>query len=154
MGVMRARRLCPDAIVVEPRMAAYSEASRDVYRVFEDTAPVVEGISIDEAFLDVRGVRRLSGSPVEVAARLRRDVRERVGLPITVGIATTKFLAKVASAVAKPDGLLEVPAGSELEFLHPLPVERLWGVGEKTAVKLHDAGLRTVRDVAELEEEA
>ena len=152
MGVMRARRLCPDAIVVEPRMAAYSEASRDVYRVFEDTAPVVEGISIDEAFLDVRGVRRLSGSPVEVAARLRRDVRERVGLPITVGIATTKFLAKVASAVAKPDGLLLVPPGRELDFLHPLPVERLWSVGPATAARLHAVGITTVAEVAQLDE--
>ena len=152
MGVMRARRLCPDAIVVEPRMAAYSEASRDVYRVFEDTAPVVEGISIDEAFLDVRGVRRLSGSPVEVAARLRRDVRERVGLPITVGIATTKFLAKVASAVAKPDGLLLVPPGRELHFLYPLPVERLWGVGPATAARLHAVGITTVAEVAQLDE--
>src|SRR5205823_5420701 len=139
-----------DAIVVEPRMAAYSEASRDVYRVFEDTAPVVEGISIDEAFLDVRGVRRLSGSPVEVAARLRRDVRERVGLPITVGIARTKFLAKVASAIAKPDGLLLVPPDDELSFLHPLPVERLWGVGTVTAEKLHQRGVTTVGQVAEL----
>jgi DNA polymerase-4 len=152
MGVTRARRLCPQAIVLEPRMAAYSEASRDVYRVFEDTAPVVEGLSIDEAFLDVRGVRRLSGSPVEVAARLRRDVLERVGLPITVGIASTKFLAKVASAVAKPDGLLLVPPGRELAFLHPLPVERLWGVGPATAARLHALGITTIGEVARLGE--
>jgi DNA polymerase-4 len=152
MGVQRARRLCPSAIVVEPRMSAYSEASKAVYRVFEDTAPRVEGLSIDEAFLDVRGVRRLSGTPVEVAARLRRDVRDRVGLPITVGIARTKFLAKVASAVAKPDGLLVVPPDRELAFLHPLPVERLWGVGRVTATKLHERGLRTVGQVAELAE--
>jgi DNA polymerase-4 len=152
MGVQRARRLCPDAIVVEPRMSAYSEASKAVYRVFEDTAPRVEGLSIDEAFLDVRGVRRLSGTPVEVAARLRLDVRDRVGLPITVGIARTKFLAKVASAVAKPDGLLVVPPDRELAFLHPLPVERLWGVGRVTATKLHERGLRTVGQVAELAE--
>ena len=105
----RARRLCPHAVVVSPRMSAYSEASKAVYRVFEDTTPVVEGLSIDEAFLDVRGMERLSGSPPEIAARLRRDVLEHVGLPITVGVARTKFLAKVASGVAKPDGLLVVP---------------------------------------------
>ncbi len=148
MSVGRARRLCPDAIVVEPRMSAYTEASRAVYRVFEDTAPRVEGLSIDEAFLDVRGVRRLSGTPAEVAARLRSDVRERVGLPITVGIARTKFLAKVASGVAKPDGLLLVPPERELAFLHPLPVERLWGVGPVTARRLHDLGVTTVGEVA------
>jgi DNA polymerase-4 len=133
MSVGRARRLCPNAIVVEPRMSAYSEASKDVYRVFEDTSPRVEGLSIDEAFLDVRGVRRLTGPPPAVAALLRREVRERVGLPITVGVARTKFLAKVASGVAKPDGLLLVEPSRELEFLHPLPVEKLWGVGVKTA---------------------
>ena len=154
MGVARARRLCPRAVVVEPRMSAYSEASKAVYDVFEDTSPRVEGLSIDEAFLDVRGVRRLSGPPVEVAARLRRDVRERVGLPITVGIARTKFLAKVASGVAKPDGLLVVPPERELAFLHPLPVERLWGVGRVTAAKLHERGLTTVGEVARLAEPA
>src|SRR5918912_290266 len=94
MGGALARRLCPDAVVVEPRMSAYAEASKAIYRVFEDTTPAVEGVSIDEAFLDVRGVRRLSGSPLEVAARLRREVRMQVGLPITVGVARTKFLAK------------------------------------------------------------
>jgi DNA polymerase-4 len=154
MGVARARRLCPDAVVVEPRMSAYSEASKAVYAVFDDTSPRVEGLSIDEAFLDVRGVRRLSGPPVEVAARLRRDVREHVGLPITVGIARTKFLAKVASGVAKPDGLLVVPPERELAFLHPLPVERLWGVGRVTAAKLHGRGIRTVGEVARLAEPA
>ena len=154
MGVARARRLCPEAIVVEPRMSAYSEASKAVYAVFEDTSPRVEGLSIDEAFLDVRGVRRLSGAPVEVAARLRRDVRERVGLPITVGVARTKFLAKVASGVAKPDGLLVVPPERELAFLHPLPVERLWGVGRVTAAKLHGRGIQTVGEVARLAEPA
>jgi DNA polymerase IV len=148
MSVGRARRLCPRAIVVEPRMSAYAEASKAVYEVFDDTSPVVEGMSIDEAFLDVRGVRRLSGSPTEVAARLRRDVRKRVGLTITVGIARTKFLAKVASAVAKPDGLLLVPPDGELSFLHPLPVERLWGVGPKTATRLHELGVGTVGQVA------
>ena len=148
MGGAQARRLCPRAVVVQPRMSAYSEASKAVYRVFEDTTPLVEGLSIDEAFLDVRGLERISGTPVEIAVRLRRDVRERVGLPITVGVARTKFLAKVASGVAKPDGLLVVPPEAELAFLHPLPVERLWGVGEVTARKLRALGIATVGDVA------
>src|SRR3954469_1597022 len=138
MGGRQARRLCPDAIVVPARMSAYSEASKAVYEVFEDTTPLVEGLSIDEAFLDVRGLERLAGTPVEIAARLRRDVMERVGLPITVGIARTKFLAKVASGVAKPDGLLVVPPDRELAFLHALPIEHLWGVGPVTARKLHE----------------
>ncbi len=148
MSVARARRLCPGAVVVEPRMAAYTAASRAVYEVFEDISPRVEGLSIDEAFLDVRGVRRLSGSPARVAAKLRHEVRARVGLPITVGIARTKFLAKVASGVAKPDGLLLVPPDRELAFLHPLPVERLWGVGPKTAGRLHELGVGTVGQIA------
>jgi DNA polymerase-4 len=133
-------------------MSAYTEASKAIYRVFEDTTPLVEGLSIDEAFLDVRGLRRLSGSPSEIAARLRRDVRERVGLPITVGVARTKFLAKVASGVAKPDGLLVVPAERELEFLHPLPIERLWGVGAVTSDRLRRLGITTVGQVAEMSE--
>jgi DNA polymerase-4 len=154
MSLGRARRLCPAAIVVPPRMSAYSEASKAAYRVFEDTAPFVEGLSIDEAFLDVRGMERTAGSPVEIAARLRVAVRERVGLPITVGVARTKFLAKVASGVAKPDGLLVVPPDRELEFLHPLPVERLWGVGAVTSAKLRSRGIGTVGQVAELSEAA
>jgi len=152
MGGAQARRLCPQAIVVPPRMSAYTEASRAVFAVFENTTPVVEGLSIDEAFLDVRGLERLSGPPEAIAVRLRREVLERVGLPITVGVARTKFLAKVASGVAKPDGLLVVPPDGELEFLHPLPVERLWGVGPVTAVKLHAHGLTTVGEVAQLAE--
>jgi len=153
MGVGLARRLCPGAVVVEPRMSAYSEASKDVYRVFEDTTPAVEGLSIDEAFLDVHCLRR-TASPTEVAARLRARVREDVGLPITVGIARTKFLAKVASGVAKPDGLLVVPPQRELAFLHPLPVERLWGVGPVTARRLHELGVTTVGEVSEFAEDA
>ena len=154
MGGVRARRLCPQAIVVPPRMSAYAEASKAVYRVFDDTTPDVEGLSIDEAFLDVRGMRRIAGSPVEIAVRLRREVLEQVGLPLTVGVARTKFLAKVASGVAKPDGLLVVPPDRELAFLHPLPVERLWGVGRVTASKLHDRGISSVGQVAELGERA
>jgi DNA polymerase-4 len=152
MSVARARRLCPRAVVVEPRMSAYVEASRAVYDVFDDATPLVEGLSIDEAFLDVRGMQRIAGTPAQIAARLRRDVRERVGLPITVGVARTKFLAKVASGVAKPDGLLVVPPERELAFLHPLPVERIWGVGVVTARKLHDRGITTVGEVARLGE--
>jgi DNA polymerase IV len=154
MGGSQARRLCPHAIVVSPRMAAYSEASKAVFEVFEDTTPLVEGLSIDEAFLDVRGLERIAGTPTEIAGRLRRRVLEEVGLPITVGVARTKFLAKVASGVAKPDGLLVVPPDGELEFLHPLPVERLWGVGRVTSGKLRDRGITIVRQVAELGEEA
>ena len=154
MPLGRARRLCPDAVVVPPRMAAYSEASKAAYRVFHDLSPLVEGLSIDEAFLDVRGMRRIAGEPVEIAERLRRAVRERVGLPITVGVARTKFLAKVASGVAKPDGLLLVPPDRELEFLHPLSVESLGGVGAVTAEKLRSRGIRTVGDLARVPEAA
>ena len=142
MGGRQALRLCPHAIAVPPRMSAYSDASKAVFAVFEDTTPLVEGLSIDEAFLDVRGLERLAGPPGEIAVRLRERVLDEVGLPITVGIARTKFLAKVASAVAKPDGLLLVPPDRELDFLHPLPVERLWGVGRVTADKLHSRGSR------------
>jgi len=152
MGGRQARELCPQAIVVEPRMSAYADASRAVFRVFEDTTPLVEGLSIDEAFLEVGGLRRVSGTPVEIAVQLRRAVRSRVDLPISVGVARTKFLAKVASAVAKPDGLLVVAPDRELEFLHPLPVERLWGVGQVTARKLRERGLTSVGEVAELSE--
>ena len=152
MGGAQARRLCPGAIVVSPRMSAYSEASKAVFEVFHDASPFVEGISIDEAFLDVRGMERIAGTPVEIAVRLRNDVQARVGLPITVGVARTKFLAKVASGVAKPDGLLVVPPDRELAFLHPLPVERLWGVGAVTARKLHEHEIVTVGDVARLDE--
>src|SRR5213596_858815 len=152
MGGRQARRLCPHAIVVPPRMTAYTEASKELFGVFEDATPLVEGLSIDEAFLDVRGMERIAGTPAEIAGRLRREVRERVGLPVTVGVARTKHLAKVASGVAKPDGLLVVPPERELIFLHPLPVERLWGVGPATAAKLHAVGIRTVGQVARLSE--
>jgi DNA polymerase IV len=154
MGGRQALQLCPHAIVVEPRMSAYAAASKAVFEVFHDTTPLVEGISIDEAFLDVGGLRKIAGTPTEIAARLRQHVRERVGLPITVGVARTKFLAKVASRVGKPDGLMVVEPDREREFLHPLPVELLWGVGEKTAAKLHGWGVRTVADVANLREGA
>ena len=154
MGGRQARLLCPQAVVAAPRMSAYAAASRAVFECFSQTTPLVEGLSIDEAFLDVGGLRRLRGAPTEIAARLRREVRERVGLPITVGIARTKFLAKVASGVAKPDGLLVVPPDGELLFLHRLPVERLWGVGAVTARKLRDRQITTVGEVAQLGEAA
>ena len=148
MGGRQALERCPDAVVVAPRFEAYVEASRAVFAIFERTTPLVEGLSIDEAFLDVGGLRRLVGEPVAIARRLREEVRDEVGLAITVGVARTKFLAKVASGVAKPDGLLLVEPDRELEFLHPLPIRRLWGVGAVTERKLHERGLRTVADVA------
>ncbi len=152
MGGARARRLCPDAVVVPARWEAYVQASKEVFEVFRRTSPVVEGLSIDEAFLDVRGMGRSVGSPLEIALRLRRDVREQTGLPITVGIATTKSLAKVVSALAKPDGLMLVPPECELTLLHRLPVERLWGVGPATAARLHRRGLARVGQIAALDE--
>ncbi len=151
MGGRQARDLCPDAVVVPPRMDAYSAASKDVFAIFRDTTPLVEGLSIDEAFLEVGGLRRIGGTPEQIAARLRERVRAEVGLPISVGVARTKFLAKVASAVSKPDGLLVVEPEREEAFLLPLPVERLWGVGAVTAEKLHRLGIHTVGELAELE---
>ena len=144
----RARRLCPDAVIVPARFEAYVEASRALFAVFDRTAPVVEGLSLEEAFLDVRGLERISGTPRAIAARLRSDVREEVGLAVTVGVARTRLLAKMASRAAKPDGLLELARADETAFLHPLAVEALWGVGEKSARKLHARGIRTVADAA------
>ncbi|MGV9792673.1 DNA polymerase IV [Gordonia sp. NPDC003422] len=149
-----ARALCPKAIVVRPRFDAYMDASKAVFEIFRDTTPVVEGISVDEAFLDVGGLKRISGTPDQIGAELRRRIRDEVGLPITVGGARSKFLAKVASAVGKPDGLLIVEPGTELSFLHPLPVRRLWGVGPVTEAKLRDAGVSTVGEIAGLGERA
>jgi len=154
MGGRQARLLCPQAIVVPPRMSAYTAASRAVFEVFKQTTPLVEGLSIDEAFLDVGGLWRISGTPTDIAGQLRHAVREQVGLPITVGVARTKFLAKVASGVAKPDGLLVVPPEEELAFLHRLPIERLWGVGAVTAAKLRARRISTVGQVARIGEPA
>ncbi|MDT7574383.1 MAG: polymerase, partial [Pseudonocardiales bacterium] len=150
MNGRQARTLCPEAIVVPPRMRAYTDASRAVFDVFRNTTPLVEGLSIDEAFLEVGGLLKIAGPPLLIAQGLRERVAREVGLPITVGVARTKFLAKVASGVAKPDGLLVVPPDREREFLHPLPVERLWGVGKVTSAKLHALGVRTVADAAAL----
>ena len=152
MNGRQARALCPEAIVVPPRMHAYSAASKAVFAIFRDTTPLVEGLSIDEAFLEVGGLLKIVGPPLEIAAELRARVAPEVGLPITVGIARTKFLAKVASGVAKPDGLLLVPPHGERAFLQPLPVERLWGVGKVTSAKLHALGVRTVADAEALGE--
>lgn len=152
MNIRAARALCPELIVVPPRMDTYTQASRRVFEIFDDTTPLVEPISIDEAFLDVSGLGRLVGPPKLVAARLRARVLAEVGLAISVGVARTKFLAKVASGVCKPDGLLVVEPDGELEFLHPLPVGRLWGVGPKTEEKLGRSGITTVGQVAELDE--
>src|SRR5262245_17112313 len=156
MGGGRARRLCPHAAVVPPRFAAYTEASRALFDLFEETAPLVEGLSLEEAFLDVGGLERISGTPVQIAASLRRRARERVGLAVTVGVARTKVLAKMASRAAKPDGLLVVDPGREAAFMRPLPVEALWGVGLVTADKLRAHGIDTIgelerRDAGELE---
>jgi DNA polymerase IV len=152
MGGSRAVRLCPELQFVPPRFSAYTEASRALFEVFRETAPAVEGLSLEEAFMDVAGLRRISGSPEEIARRLRREVRDRVGLPVTVGVARTKVLAKMASRAAKPDGLLVVEPDHEAEFLHPLPIETLWGVGPATAEKLHSRGIETVGQVATLPE--
>jgi DNA polymerase-4 len=154
MGGGRARRLCPDAVFVPPRFDAYVQASRDLFDVFRDTSPEVEGLSLEEAFLDVRGLERISGTPLEIAVRLKREVRRRVGLTVTVGVARTRVLAKMASGAAKPDGLLVVRPGEERAFLHPLPVERVWGVGQVTAAKLRAAGIATVGEIAERGEAA
>ncbi|ADG80187.1 DNA polymerase IV OS=Tsukamurella paurometabola (strain ATCC 8368 / DSM / CCUG 35730 / CIP 100753/ JCM 10117 / KCTC 9821 / NBRC 16120 / NCIMB 702349 /NCTC 13040) OX=521096 GN=dinB PE=3 SV=1 [Tsukamurella paurometabola] len=145
--------LCPTATTMPPRFDAYMEASRCVFEIFRDISPLVEGLSVDEAFLDVGGLHRIDGTPAQIGQRLRERVRREVGLPITVGVARSKFLAKVASAVGKPDGLLVVEPGSELQFLHPLPVRRLWGVGPKTEARLHEAGITTVGQMAALGEQ-
>ena len=148
----RARRLCPHAAVVPPRFAAYTEASRALFEVFEETAPLVEGMSLEEAFLDVRGLERISGTPRRIAARLRRRARARVGLAVTVGVARTKVLAKMASNAAKPDGLFVIESDGELDFLQPLPVEALWGVGDVTADKLRAHGISTVGELGRRDE--
>ncbi|RMI08713.1 DNA polymerase IV [Cellulomonas triticagri] len=153
MSARQARSLCPGLVVVRPRFDAYTAASRAVFAIFADTTPRVQGVSIDEAFLDVHGLHRIDAPPVEIGARLRRRVRAEVGLTITVGVARTPFLAKVASRVAKPDGLLLVEPERERAFLHPLPLEVLWGVGEVTARRLHAYGLTTAGDVAALPRE-
>ncbi|MGB0889213.1 MAG: DNA polymerase IV [Solirubrobacterales bacterium] len=148
MGVTQAKRICPEAVVVPPRMEAYSAASKEVFKIFEEISPLVEAISVDEAFIDATGMEHISGTPREMAERIRRETREQVGLPITVGVANVKFIAKVASAFGKPDGLYVVEPGSELDFLHPLDIEKLWGVGRMTSEKLRARGIHTIGDIA------
>ncbi len=148
MGGGRARRLCPHVVVVRPRFEAYVAASKALFRVFEDHAPKVEGLSLEEAFLDVTGLERVTGTPRQIAARLRRDVRERVGLAVTVGGGSTKLVAKTASGTAKPNGLLVVEPAAEIPFLRSLPVERIWGIGPASTQRLNACGIRTVGDVA------
>ena len=148
MPMGEARRRCPRAIVVPPDHRAYSECSREVFSVLRGFTPLVEGLSVDEAFLDIRGLRLHYDDASAVGTAIRAAIRTEVGLPASVGGATSKFLAKLASEEAKPDGLLIVPAGEELGFLHPLPVRRLWGVGEATLAGLEALGVATVGDLA------
>ncbi|MFL6137556.1 MAG: DNA polymerase IV [Frankiaceae bacterium] len=148
MPVVRARRLCPDAVVIEPDMGAYQRASAGIMEAFRSITPLVEPISLDEAFLDVGGARRRLGSPARIAELIRARIADEQGLTCSVGVAPTKFVAKLASARCKPDGLLVVPAGDVVAFLHPLPVGALWGVGERTEAALLRLGLRTVGDLA------
>ncbi|MFG2168781.1 DNA polymerase IV [Micromonospora chersina] len=149
MPTARARALCPQAVYLPPDFTAYSAASRAVMRIFRDVTPLVEPLSLDEAFLDVAGARRLFGTPTEIARLIRRRVAEEQELTCSVGVAASKFVAKLGSTRAKPDGVLVVPAARVLEFLHPLPVAALWGVGERSAEALQRLGLRTVGDLAE-----
>src|SRR3954468_15299272 len=148
MSMSQALRRCPNAVVLPPDRAAYSAASAKVMAILRDVTPLVEPLSLDEAFLDVAGAVRRHGRPGLIAAAIRARVVEQLGLTCSVGVAPTKFVAKLASARCKPDGLLVVPAERVLEFLHPLPVTALWGVGERTEEQLHRLGLRTVGDLA------
>ena len=150
MPTRDAKRLCPEAIVVRGHFERYLDLSAHVMEVLEDASPIIEQISIDEAFVDVRGTTHLLGSPSAIARQIRARVAAEVGLPISVGVASTKFLAKIASARAKPNGLVVVARGTELDFLHPLPVEAMWGVGRVTAARLHRFGIFTIGDLAAL----
>ncbi|HVB46583.1 MAG TPA: DNA polymerase IV [Streptosporangiaceae bacterium] len=148
MPVSRARRICPHAVFVTPRHELYGAVSREVMAIFHAVTPEVEPLSLDEAFLDVSGARRRLGRPAQIGKLIRRQVHEQLGITCSVGIASSKFVAKLASVHCKPDGLLVIPAGQVLEFLHPLPVSALWGVGERTGTVLARLGLRTVADLA------
>jgi DNA polymerase-4 len=153
MPVARARRLCPEGVYLPSRYQRYAEKSREVMAILRSCTPLVEPLASDEAFLDVRGVRRLLGSGPEIAALIKRRVRDETGLTASVGVASTKLLAKLASDLSKPDGLLVVDPAHELEFLHPLPVGRLWGVGPATRQRLERLGIRTIGDVARTDPE-
>jgi DNA polymerase-4 len=148
MSMVEALRRCPEAIVVPPRRARYSELSGRVFGVFRRYTPLVEGLSVDEAFLDVTGSRALFGDGPEIARRIKQDIRSEIGLTGSAGVAPSKFVAKIASDLDKPDGLTVVSAGDEAEFLAPLPLGRMWRVGPKARVRLRHAGLRTIGDLA------
>ena len=154
MSGREARKLCPHAITVEGHFDRYMDFSEQVMSVFDDATPIVEQISVDEAFLDVTGTTHLLGRPSDIGREIRRRVRDEVGLPVSVGVASTKFLAKIASARAKPDGMVVVDRGTELTFLHPLPVEALWGVGKVTAARLHQLGIGTIGELAQVKPSA
>ncbi len=150
MGVRDALAICPGAVVVDGHFDRYLELSDQVMAILDDATPIVEQISVDEAFLDVGGTTHLLGTPRKIAREIRRRVRDEVGLPISIGIASTKFLSKIASARAKPDGLVVVEHGEELDFLHPLPVQALWGVGKVTTARLHNLGIKTIGELASI----
>ncbi|NUR93068.1 MAG: DNA polymerase IV [Nonomuraea sp.] len=150
MPMSRARRLCPQAAIIPPSHGKYSEVSKGVMEIFHSVTPLVEPIASDEAFLDVAGARRRLGSPAEIAAMIRAQVLERYGITCSVGVAASKFVAKLASKQCKPDGMLVVPADEVVAFLHPLPVSALWGVGERTEQSLVRLGIRTVGDLAQV----
>jgi DNA polymerase-4 len=152
MPTARARRACPDAVFLPPRLDLYSEVSRSVMAILRAATPLVEPLSLDEAFLDVRGAQRLLGEGPEIAAMLRRRIRDELALTASVGVAATKMLAKIASDLAKPDGMLVVEPGRELEFLEPLPVRRLWGVGPATQARLTRLGVETIGQLARIPE--
>jgi DNA polymerase IV len=153
MPMGRARRACPDGVFLAPRFDAYGDASRSVMAILRDVTPLVEPLALDEAFLDVAGARRLHGSAPEIAVLLRRRIKAETGLVASVGVASTKFVAKLASDLAKPDSMLVVEAGTEIDFVHPLEVRRLWGVGPKTGDRLAQLGVRTIGDLAALSED-
>ncbi len=148
MPMVRARRLCPQAVVINPEFGRYSQASAGVMEVFRSVTPLVEPLSLDEAFLDVRGAAKRFGGPRLIGEWIRATVEDEQGITCSVGVASTKFVAKLASAHCKPDGLLVVPADGVVAFLHPLPVAALWGVGDKTEQVLRNLGLHTVGDLA------
>lgn len=153
MPTMQARKLCPEAVFLPVRMERYRQLSRAVFAIYRRYTDLVEPLSIDEAFLDVTGSRRLFGTGEEIAARIRSEVKQEVGLTVSAGVAGNKFLAKMACEQGKPDGLFEVPAGAVEGFLHPLPLSKLWGIGKVTASKLTGLGYRTVADLAALPEQ-
>ena len=149
MPVSQALRLCPTARIVPPHFHRYQEVSRQVMAIFESFTPLVEPLSVDEAFLDVQGVRRLWGSPARIAGLIRERVFDEVGITCSVGVAATKHVAKMASTIAKPDGMLVIAAADTLDFLAPRPVRAMWGVGPKAAEALEARGIRTIQDIRE-----